>query len=165
MNLITIILLLLPITVAILVLIYLIKRSQLWLEAFAAIISIMLASYGVFFGLGTGEIWLLNLILVLSVVQFFGILLFPITSPIYYQRFTIGRSILFDGQSSVSTAARHIQNSRFLSSCIVFFFFLISLSAAFYVIGFIKSAAIWIVLLPVMMAVGKAITWKPGKSL
>lgn len=164
MNLISIIILLLPLALAIFAFFYLVKHSQLWLEAFATITTLMLMLYGLIFSLDLKENGLFNLIGVISFIQFFGILLFPITSPEYYQKLHF-KSLLFDGQSSFSRLAKHIQNSRSLRSLVIFLFFLASIGLTFFSMGFIDhvSQVLWIVLLSILVTIINAVSWKPNK--
>ncbi len=158
MNLISIILLLLPLTLAIFAVVYLVKHSQLWLEAFATITTLMLMLYALIFSLDLKENGLFNLIGVITFVQFFGILLFPITSPVYYEKLHF-KSFLFDGQSSFSRLAKRIQNSRSLSSLAIFLFFLASIGLTFFSMGFIDNViqVLWIVLLSAIVTFMNAV--------
>ena len=164
MNLFIIIAFLIPLVLAFLSLLYLSKRANLSLEVFAAIIFVTTAIYAIFFGLLSKDTLVFNLILVLSGIEFVGMLLWPITSPSHFQRFSF-KSLLYDGQSSISKLARHIQSSRLLSSCIVFFFYLISFGLAYSMIDFLKSRnqIIEIILIPAVLAVLTAVNWKPRK--
>jgi hypothetical protein len=144
--------------------IFLVKRSQLWLEVFAGIISLILLSYGIIFWLDIKEIWILSLVGSMAISQFFGLLILPITAGDYYQRLHFN-SLLFDGQSSFSQKVRSIRNSRLLSSFVVFLFFLISFGLVFYSIGFVEniSQTLWFIGLSAVIAVKNAIDWKPSK--
>jgi hypothetical protein len=165
MTLISIIILLLPLSFAIYASILLAKRSQLWIEIFAGIISLTLFSYGVIFWLSIKETWIIRLVGAISFAQFFGLLIFPITSGDYYQKLPF-KSLLFDGQSSLAQKARSIRNSRLLSSLVIFTFFLVSFGLMFYSIDFIDqpSQSLWFVGLSAVVAVKNAIDWKPSKD-
>ncbi len=164
MNLISIIILLLPLSLAIYISIFLGKRSQLWLEVFAGIVSLTLLSYGLIFWASIKESWILNLTASISIAQFFGLLIFPITSGEYYRQLPF-KSLLFEGQSTFSQKARNIRNSRLLSSLVVFLFFLAGFGLVFYSIDFIEniSQTLWFIGLSAVVAVKNAIDWKPSK--
>ncbi|MBK8418187.1 hypothetical protein [Candidatus Villigracilis saccharophilus] len=164
MNLISILILLLPLSLAIYVSIFLGKRAHLWLEVFAGIVSLTLISYGLIFWLSIKENWILSLVGSISIAQFFGLLIFPITANDHYQSFPF-KSLLFDGQSSFAQKVKNIRNSRSLSSLVVFLFFLVSFGLMFSAIGFIEdiSQALWLIGLSAMVAVKNAIDWKPSK--
>ena len=164
MNLISIVIFLLPLSLAIYVSIFLGRRSQLWLEVFAGIVSLTLMSYSLIFWLSIKENWILSLVGTISIVQFFGLLVFLITAGDYYQRFPF-KSLLFDGQSSFVQKAKNIRNSRSLSFLVVFLFFLVSFGLVFSAIGFIDdiSQALWLIGLSAVVAVKNAIDWKPSK--
>ena len=164
MNLISIIILLMPLSLAIYFSIFFRKRSQLWLEVFAGIISLTLFSYGLIFWLSVKENWILSLVGSVSIVQFFGVLMFPITAGDYYQLFRF-KSLLFDGESTFAKKFRSIKNSRLLSSLATFIFSLTSLGLVFYAIDFIDdvSQILWLVGLSAVVAIKIAIDWKPSK--